>query len=133
MTKPSPAGRRILIVDDDESLRRLLLLTLPSEGYELVEARDGSEALEQLARALPDLVVLDWKMPGAGGADVLDAAKKLDPALPVIVLTAELKRIPRTLAESLGADVYLTKPFSPLELLDRVEGLLGERVPHEPP
>jgi DNA-binding response OmpR family regulator len=126
------SDRRILIVDDDESLRRLLLLTLPSVGYELVEARDGSEALEELERAVPDLVMLDWKMPGAGGADVLEAAKQLDPAPPVIVLTAELKRIPRALAESLGADVYLTKPFSPLELLDRVEGLLRDRVPDEP-
>jgi DNA-binding response OmpR family regulator len=110
----------------------LLLSTLPQDGYELVEARDGAEALELLARGLPDLVVLDWKMPGAGGADVLEAVKRRNAALPVIVLTAEVKRIPRAVAESLGADAYLTKPFSPLELLDRVELLLGERVPHEP-
>jgi DNA-binding response OmpR family regulator len=124
--------RRILIVDDDESLRRLLLSTLPREGYELVEARDGTEALELLAGELPDLVLLDWKMPGAGGAEVLEAIKSRNPAVPVIVLTAELKRVPRAVAEGLRADVYLTKPFSPLELLDRVESLLGERVPHEP-
>jgi DNA-binding response OmpR family regulator len=126
------SARRILIVDDDESLRRLLLLTLPSDGYELVEARDGDEALELVERELPDLVVLDWKLPGAGGADVLEVVKQRSPSVPVIVLTAELKRVPRAVAEGLGADVYLTKPFSPLELLGEVERLVPERPPDEP-
>lgn len=73
---------------------------------------------------MPDLVLLDWKMPGRSGSEVLDELKRSYPDLPVIVLTAEIQEHHRVLAESLGVDVFLTKPFSPLELLETVERLL---------
>jgi DNA-binding response OmpR family regulator len=71
--------------------------------------------------------VLDWKMPGRWGSEVLDEVRSRNPDLPVIVLTVELKPQHRELAEQLGADVFLTKPFSPLELLAAVERLLSGR------
>jgi CheY-like chemotaxis protein len=127
----SPTTSRILIADDDESVRSLLRATLPEDGYEVVEARDGVEALELMAQERPDLVLLDWSMPRRAGADVLDEIKQRHPALPVVVLTAEHQPPHRALAEALGVDVFLTKPFSPIELLDTVERLLPERGPDE--
>lgn len=117
--------RRILIVDDDDSVRALLRLTLPTqEDLAISEARNGREALSLVESELPDLVLLDWRMPGATGAEVLAKLKSLRPELPVIVLTAEFHVGHRASAMSLGADVFLTKPFSPLELLREIERLL---------
>jgi CheY-like chemotaxis protein len=117
----------VLIVDDDEVIRSLLRLTLPDEGYDLVEAEDGDQALQIIAARQPSLVLLDWRMPGTSGEGVLTALKQTYPDLPVIVLTAEPEAKVRTLAESLGADVFVAKPFSPLQLLGSVERLLPER------
>ena len=118
--------RRIMIVDDDESVRSLLRMTLAEDEYEIDEATDGEEALRLLERAVPDLVLLDWKMPERHGSLVLDELKRRYPQLPVIVLTAEIAEHHRSLAEALNVDVFLTKPFSPLELLETIERLLGE-------
>jgi two-component system response regulator VanR len=117
----------VLIVDDDEVIRSLLRLTLPDEGHDLVEAEDGDQALQIIAARQPSLVLLDWRMPGTSGEGVLTALKQTYPDLPVIVLTAEPEAKVRTLAESLGADVFVAKPFSPLQLLGSVERLLPER------
>ena len=117
----------VLIVDDDEVIRSLLRLTLPDEGYDLVEAEDGDQALQIIAARQPSLVLLDWRMPGTSGEGVLTALKQTYPEVPVIVLTAEPEAKVRRLAESLGADVFVAKPFSPLQLLGSVERLLPER------
>ena len=119
--------RRVLIVDDDESIRALLRLTLPTEDYEVTEAVDGEDGLRMLTEADPELILLDWKMPGRHGSLVLDEVKVRRPALPVIVLTSEIQEHHRRLAESLSVDAFLTKPFSPTELLKTIEQLLGER------
>ncbi|MDQ2981089.1 MAG: response regulator [Actinomycetota bacterium] len=119
--------KRVLIADDDETVRRLLRTTFADEAYEVVEAADGDQALEQLEQSSPDIVVLDWKMPKRHGAFVLDELKERYPRLPVIVLTAEGRQTQRAVAESLRADAFITKPFSPRELLETVERLLGGR------
>lgn len=119
--------RRVLIVDDDESIRALLRLTLPTEEYEVAEAVDGEDGLKMLVETDPDLILLDWKMPGRHGSLVLDEVKARRPTLPVIVLTSEIQEHHRRLAESLRVDAFLTKPFSPIELLETIERLLGER------
>ncbi len=119
---------KIVIVDDDEWVRRLLRTTLSAEDYDIAEATDGDSGLKLIRDTVPDLVLLDWQMPGAHGSLVLDALKEERPTLPVIVLTAEVRQSQRELAESLGAAVYLNKPFSPLELLETVEGLLRKRA-----
>jgi len=121
-----------LIVDDDESVRSLLRMTLPEDGYEIDEATDGEQALALVEERVPDLVLLDWKMPGRHGSLVLDELKSRHPELPVIVLTAEIAEHHRDLAESLKVDVFLTKPFSPLELLETIERLVGEHSLDEP-
>jgi DNA-binding response OmpR family regulator len=117
----------VLIVDDDEAIRALLRLTLPTEEYEVAEAVDGEDGLRMLAETKPDLMLLDWKMPGRHGSLVLDEVKARRPTLPVIVLTSEIQEHHRRLAESLHVDAFLTKPFSPIELLETIERLLGER------
>ncbi len=125
--------RRILIVDDDESVRSLLRNTLPEVEYEILEAADGGEALRQFRAEAPDLILLDWRMPEIGGSSVLDAVKDQHPQLPVIVLTSEVQEHHRALAESLGVDAFITKPFSPLDLLETIERLLDERPVDEAP
>lgn len=97
----------------------------------MLEASDGDRALELIEREPPDLVLLDWQMPGRPGSHVLDELKRRHPDLPVVVLTAQHQPPHRALAEALGVDVFLTKPFSPLELLDTVERLLAERGPNQ--
>ena len=126
------SAHRVLIVDDDESVRSLLRMTLPTDEYTVAEASSGDEALARLDDEVPDLVLLDWKMPGQHGSLVLDELKTRYPALPVIVLTAELAEHHRDLANALKVDAFLTKPFSPLELLATVERLVGERPVDEP-
>ena len=101
--------------------------TLPEDEYEIAEAADGDQALTLLQENKPDLVLLGWKMPGTHGSLVLDELKSRYPLLPVIVLSGEVAEHHRHLAESLKVDVFLTKPFSPIELLETVERLLGER------
>ncbi|HEX9349862.1 MAG TPA: response regulator [Gaiellaceae bacterium] len=118
--------RRIMIVDDDDSVRSLLRMTLPEDEYEIDEATDGEQALARLDERVPELVLLDWQMPGRHGSLVLDELKSRHPKLPVIVLTAEIAEHHRSLAEALKVDVFLTKPFSPLELLETIERLLAE-------
>jgi DNA-binding response OmpR family regulator len=118
--------RRVLIVDDDEAIRALLRLTLPTEEYDVAEAVDGEDGLRMLTETEPELILLDWKMPGRHGSLVLDEVKARRPTLPVIVLTSEIQEHHRRLAESLRVDAFLTKPFSPMELLETIERLLGE-------
>lgn len=118
--------RRVLIVDDDEAIRALLRLTLPTEEYDVAEAVDGEDGLRMLTETEPELILLDWKMPGRHGSLVLDEVKARRPTLPVIVLTSEIQEHHRRLAESLRVDAFLTKPFSPIELLETIERLLGE-------
>jgi DNA-binding response OmpR family regulator len=118
----------VLIVDDDRVIRSLLLMTLPDEGFDLVEAQDGDEALQLTEEQASALVLLDWRMPGLSGAEVLPELKRRHPETPVIVLTAEPETKAKAQAESLGADVFMTKPFSPLQLLATIEQLLPERA-----
>lgn len=119
------ATRCILVVDDDEEIRELLLRTLPADGFKILEARDGREALELVAAGAPDLVLLDWNMPNVSGGDVLSELARRECGVPVIVLTAHDEPERRRYAESLGVDAFLAKPFSPLELLREIERLLA--------
>jgi CheY-like chemotaxis protein len=113
--------RRILLVEDDEDVRRLLHATFAEDDFELLEAPDGERALALVGERSPELVVLDWQLPGRSGSDVLQQLKGRSPAPRVVVLTAD----PRAAAEAGDADAFLTKPFSPLQLLSEIERLLG--------
>ena len=120
----------VLLCDDEEVLRSLVRATLDDDGYSILEARDGDESLELARSARPDLIVLDMMMPGRSGLDVLQELRK-DPELgntPVVMLTARARQSDRDAAVAAGADRYLSKPFSPLELITVVEDLLDRRA-----
>ena len=117
----------VIIADDEPSMRLLVHTTIESDNYRVVEAADGDEAWALIKRHRPSLVLLDIQMPGRTGLEIL-ASIRSDPTLDavrVIVMTARALEADRTAAMAAGSDFYLTKPFSPLELLARVQEALG--------
>ncbi|QIN85215.1 response regulator [Rubrobacter tropicus] len=114
---------RALIVEDEQNLVGLLRLHLEREGFEVHEALDGRAALEVARRVAPDVVVLDWMLPGLGGMEVLRELRGSSDAY-VIMLTARSDEVDRVVGLSTGADDYLTKPFSPAELVARIRAML---------
>lgn len=120
--------KTILLADDELSLRVLVRTTLADPAYRILEAADGVNALELVRAERPDLLVLDWMMPGLSGIAVATALRQ-DPAtaaIPIIMLTAKGQDADRGQGQALGLQAYLVKPFSPLELLDKVQEILGE-------
>lgn len=113
----------VLIVDDDRKITDMLRRTLTYEGYSVVTAADGREALEQVQSQRPDVVVLDWLMPGLDGIEVAKRMRAMDSA-PILMLTARDAVGDRVKGLDAGADDYLVKPFAPAELLARVRALL---------
>lgn len=121
--------RSILIADDESSLRMLVAATLEADGYELLEAADGEQAWLLINERHPELVILDWNMPRRTGLE-LAAIIRGDPILEhtrVIMLTSNAQRAQVEAGLAAGADRYLTKPFSPIELVDAVEQVLVEQ------
>ena len=123
-TKPE----KILVVDDEEHIIELVELYLGKEGYQVVKALDGDEAVEKFAAEKPDLLVLDIMLPGRDGLDVLREVRKTS-QVPVIMLTARESEVDKVVGLELGADDYLTKPFSPRELVARVKAVLRRSKP----
>jgi CheY-like chemotaxis protein len=124
---PQPAAKTVLIADDEAHMRLLVAATIESDDYRVIEAADADEAWDLIQRFHPDVCLLDVQMPGRTGLELVRDIKS-DPALSgarVIMLTsqAQASDVQRGLAA--GADLYLTKPFSPLELLLAVEHALG--------
>ncbi|HET9426813.1 MAG TPA: response regulator [Allosphingosinicella sp.] len=129
MVKRTPARpRRILVCDDDPLLLDLVAHRLTTRGFEVNTAQDGSEALEQMARELPDALVLDAMMPVIDGYELLRRVRE-EPrtaGLPVLMLTARKQEKDVLAALDLGANDYLVKPFIPQELVVRLERLMGQ-------
>lgn len=127
---PAPSrGGRILVVDDEPHIRRVLDAMLGKEGFDVVLASEGSEGLRAMASGKIDLVILDLIMPGATGLEVL-AKIRTDPQnadTPVIILTAKGQDADREAAFAGGANDFLTKPFSPKKLVARIREILGAR------
>ncbi len=115
---------RILVAEDDAHIRDGLSDALEAEGYEVVVARDGTEAVDLFRRDGCALMVLDIMMPGLSGFDVCREIRKRDAAVPILFLTAKSEEIDKVIGLELGADDYLTKPFGIRELLARVAALL---------
>jgi two-component system phosphate regulon response regulator PhoB len=116
----------VLIADDEPSMRLLVHATIESDDYKVIEASDGDEAWAKIQQFKPTLVLLDVQMPGRTGLEIL-ASIKSDASLKatrVILLTAKALEIDVDAGMTAGADFYLTKPFSPLDLLTRVEEAL---------
>ena len=119
----SPQPPRILLVDDEESVQTLLSYPLRKEGYDVIAAQDGEEALERFAEGPFDLVVLDVMLPKADGFDVCRRLRGRS-AVPIIMLTAKSEEFDKVLGLELGADDYITKPFSMREFRSRVKAAL---------
>jgi two-component system, OmpR family, alkaline phosphatase synthesis response regulator PhoP len=121
---------KILVVDDEEHIIELVELYLRKEGYQVVSAQDGDAAIEKFSVEKPDLLVLDIMLPGADGLDVLRQVRKTS-RVPVIMLTARESEVDKVVGLELGADDYLTKPFSARELVARVKAVLRRAKPAE--
>lgn len=115
--------QRILVVDDEPELRQMLHRYLEAEGFEVAETGDGDTALSKIRRAPPDLIVLDVGLPGSDGFVVLQEIRRLS-EVPVIMLTARSEEVDRVVGLTIGADDYVTKPFSPRELVARIRAVL---------
>jgi DNA-binding response OmpR family regulator len=115
---------RIVVIEDEQPIRRGVVDALRASGYEVAEAADGARGQEEAVRAGVDLVLLDLLLPRRDGLDVLAEVRKVRPALPVIILTARGGEDDRVRGLKMGADDYVVKPFSARELLARVEAVL---------
>jgi two-component system, OmpR family, alkaline phosphatase synthesis response regulator PhoP len=127
--------RTILVVEDEKDIRELVRFHLEQEGYAVAEAESGEEALQRVATERPALVVLDIMLPGADGLEVCRRLRgaAATQAVPIVMLTARAAEVDRVVGLEMGADDYVTKPFSPRELVARVRAVLrrthGEDVP----
>ena len=121
----------ILLVEDEPAILELLEFTLAPKGYKLQRALDANQARAAIRTALPDLVILDWMMPGESGVQLARAlrADARTKGLPIIMLTARADETDKIGGLDAGADDYITKPFSPRELVSRVNALLRRRAP----
>lgn len=117
---------KILVIDDEPPIREMIGFVLSRAGFSYVEATDGTEAEAEIQRRLPDLVLLDWMMPGEQGIDFVKVLRS-DPntrSIPVIMLTARGEEEDKVRGLKYGADDYITKPFAPKELVARIEAVL---------
>lgn len=131
----SEKKKKILVAEDDAHIRRLIMVILGKEDYELIEAADGQEALEKVSSEMPALIVLDVMMPKVDGIEVCQQIKKnaLTRSIPVIMLTAKREMTDKIIGVKAGADDYLTKPFEPGELRVRVKTFLEKKMQERNP
>ncbi|HWO94238.1 MAG TPA: response regulator, partial [Dehalococcoidia bacterium] len=123
----SSTRRRVLVVEDDETLRESLRYTLSRDGYEVVAAADGPAGLRVAREDEPDLVILDLMLPGLDGLEVCRQIRRSS-QVPILMLTAKREEVDRVVGLEIGADDYVAKPFSMRELLARVRALLRRSV-----
>jgi DNA-binding response OmpR family regulator len=121
---------KVLIAEDEASVRALIRTTLDSGGFEIFEVEDGGSAIETARRERPELIFLDWSMPGKSGIEVCRELRAGDNSeqTRIVMLTARRSDEDRRAAIEAGANDYITKPFSPLQLLDKVSDVLGPDV-----
>ena len=121
---------RVLIVDDEPQIRRVLLTTLASQGYTVVEARNGDEALEHIRHERPDVILLDHNMPGLSGIETCREIRSSSD-IPIIMLTVRNSERDKVQALDAGADDYVVKPFGSEELMARIRAALRRSAPTE--
>lgn len=120
--------QRVLLVDDDESIRRLVGFRLRNSGYEVIEAADGDAAVEVATLERPDAIILDVMMPGQTGFEVIHTLRALEQTrrIPIMIVTSRSQERDVLHGFRLGANDYLTKPFRPAELVARLEAILRQ-------
>lgn len=131
MTSPKAANKRILVADDEPDVLQLVTLNLKGAGFIVTHAEDGQQALAQAREIDPALIVLDLMLPELSGVEVCKVLKKESQTaqIPIIMLTAKAEEVDRIVGLELGADDYITKPFSPRELVLRVKSVLRRSGP----
>jgi two-component system KDP operon response regulator KdpE len=122
------SGKTVLVVDDESRMVEFIAMNLELEGFHVVRAANGSEALEKASKEHPDLVLLDIMMPEMDGFETLGGLRETS-SVPVIFLTAKSEEVDRIKGLDLGADDYITKPFSPRELVSRIRAVLRRTEP----
>lgn len=125
---------KILIVEDEQGLQTILKYNLENEGYQTVPVMDGKKALDTIISEVPDLILLDWMLPHVSGVEICKAVRQNHDIrhIPVLMLTARGDESDKVSGLSIGADDYMTKPFSVPELMARIKALL-RRAPPKPP
>jgi two-component system phosphate regulon response regulator PhoB len=121
----------ILVVEDEPAIQELIAVNLEHAGYHVIRARDAEEAMRVVRHALPDLMLIDWMLPGMSGVSLARQLRQSERTRPVsmIMLTAREAESDKVLGLEAGADDYVTKPFSPKELLARIKAVLRRRAP----
>ncbi|NLS14251.1 phosphate regulon transcriptional regulatory protein PhoB [Vibrio sp. SM6] len=124
-------SRRILVVEDEAPIREMLCFVLEQKGYQAVEAEDYDTAVSRLSEPFPDLVLLDWMLPGGSGINFIKHMKRdeLTRNIPVVMLTARGEEEDKVRGLEVGADDYITKPFSPKELVARLKAVIRRVTP----
>lgn len=124
--EPVKMNEKILVIDDEMGIRELIKYNLEKEGFQTMESGDGQQAVLQAKNNKPDLIVLDLMLPGMDGLEVCRTLKgqRETAGIPIIMVTAKNEEIDKIIGLELGADDYLTKPFSPRELVARVKAVL---------
>ena len=124
-------AKRILVVEDEKAIRDMIAFGLRRAGYEVREAEDCREARARIVDVRPDLMLVDWMLPDMSGLELTRSLKRAKDTeeIPVIMLTAEPRSRTRSAASKGGADDYITKPFSPRELLARIQAVLRRAAP----
>ncbi|RCU49100.1 MULTISPECIES: phosphate regulon transcriptional regulator PhoB [Corallincola] len=119
-------ARRILVVEDEAPIREMLSFVLDQHGYQVVEAEDFDSALSRLTEPYPDLILLDWMLPGGSGIQLAKQLKRDDITrqIPIIMLTARGEEEDKVRGLEVGADDFVTKPFSPKELMARIKAVI---------
>jgi DNA-binding response OmpR family regulator len=128
VTQARPVAGRVLVVEDDEGIREMLKYNLASAGFSVHEASDGAAGLRTARTSRPDLILLDLMLPGMSGLDFCRALRKTS-QVPIIMLTAKDTEVDKIVGLELGADDYITKPFSIREVLARVNSVLRRAQP----
>ncbi len=124
-------SRRILVVEDEEPIREMLCFVLEQKGYQAVEAGTYDSAISKLCEPYPDLILLDWMLPGGSGINFIKYLKReeLTKNIPVVMLTARGEEEDKVRGLEVGADDYVTKPFSPKELIARIKAVIRRVAP----
>ncbi len=117
-------NRKILIIEDDPDIAQLVTMHVMEAGYEALSVDSGEQGIREFAKYTPDLLILDLMLPGIDGLEVCKSVRRKNERIPVLMLTAKSTELDRVLGLELGADDYLTKPFSVVELVARIKALL---------
>lgn len=123
--------RRILVVEDEAPIREMLCFVLEQKGYQAVEAEDYDSALEKICEPYPELILMDWMLPGGSGINLIKHLKRdeLTRQIPIVMLTARGEEEDKVRGLEVGADDYITKPFSPKELMARLKAVMRRVSP----